>query len=110
MVIYKDCADFVVPGLHAAGEAVSNCHGANRLGANSILDIVVFGRAIGFNIAKISKPGDKQPDLKDVSPFVSFVKNQHCCSLCSNMVDLLSPFTSSLTSWTIGNCLYNFCI
>ncbi|KAI8430544.1 hypothetical protein MSG28_000779 [Choristoneura fumiferana] len=65
VIVYKDSADCVVPGLHGAGEAVSNCHGANRLGANSILDIVVFGRAIGFNVAKISKPGDKQPDLKD---------------------------------------------
>ncbi|XP_072931347.1 succinate dehydrogenase [ubiquinone] flavoprotein subunit, mitochondrial-like [Epargyreus clarus] len=61
---YGGC-DCVVPGFHAAGEAVSNCHGANRLGANSILDVVVFGKSIGINIGKISKPGDKLPDLND---------------------------------------------
>ncbi|XP_061720203.1 succinate dehydrogenase [ubiquinone] flavoprotein subunit, mitochondrial-like isoform X2 [Cydia pomonella] len=65
VIDHKNGCDIVVPGLHGAGEAVSNCHGANRLGANSILDIVVFGRAIGNNIAKIAVPGDKQPDLKD---------------------------------------------
>jgi succinate dehydrogenase / fumarate reductase flavoprotein subunit len=38
--------DAVVPGLMAAGEAAcASVHGANRLGANSLLDIVVFGRA-----------------------------------------------------------------
>lgn len=38
-------------------------HGANRLGANSLLDIVVFGRACALRIADIAKPGDKIPDL-----------------------------------------------
>ena len=38
-------------------------HGANRLGANSLLDIVVFGRACANRVADISKPGDAQPDL-----------------------------------------------
>lgn len=67
MIIYQDGSDCSVPGLYAAGEAVSNCHGANRLGANSILDIVVFGKAIAQNIGKANKPGEKQPLLKDVS-------------------------------------------
>jgi aspartate oxidase len=41
-----DDPDAVVPGLLAAGEAAcASVHGANRLGANSLLDIVVFGRA-----------------------------------------------------------------
>ncbi|XP_048004644.1 succinate dehydrogenase [ubiquinone] flavoprotein subunit, mitochondrial-like isoform X1 [Leguminivora glycinivorella] len=65
VIDHKNGSDIIVPGLHGAGEAISNCHGANRLGANSILDVVVFGRAIGNNIAKIAAPGDKQPDLKD---------------------------------------------
>ncbi|CAM9772323.1 unnamed protein product [Ectocarpus sp. 6 AP-2014] len=52
--------DAVVPGLFAAGEAAcASVHGANRLGANSLLDIVVFGRACALRIAEISKPGDK---------------------------------------------------
>ena len=50
----------VVDGLWAAGEAAcSSVHGANRLGANSLLDIVVFGKACAENIAEISKPGDR---------------------------------------------------
>lgn len=43
--------DKVVPGLYAAGEAACvSVHGANRLGANSLLDIVVFGRACAHHI------------------------------------------------------------
>ena len=56
-------SDEVVPGLFAAGEAASaSVHGANRLGANSLLDIVVFGRACANRIAEISSPGDAIPD------------------------------------------------
>lgn len=52
--------DAIVPGLFAAGEAsCASVHGANRLGANSLLDIVVFGRACALRIAEIAKPGDK---------------------------------------------------
>merc|ERR1712071_610090 len=51
--------DSVVPGLFAAGEAAcASVHGANRLGANSLLDIVVFGRACANRIADVSTPGD----------------------------------------------------
>lgn len=50
--------DAIVPGLLAAGEAAcASVHGANRLGANSLLDIVVFGRACANRIGEISKPG-----------------------------------------------------
>lgn len=46
ITIGKDGKDAMVPGLLAAGEtACASVHGANRLGANSLLDIVVFGRA-----------------------------------------------------------------
>ena len=56
--------DRVVPGLFAAGEAAcASVHGANRLGANSLLDIVVFGRACALRIADIAKPGDAVPPL-----------------------------------------------
>merc|ERR1712242_177725 len=54
----------IVPGLLAAGEAASaSVHGANRLGANSLLDLVVFGRAVAHTIADVSKPGEKIADL-----------------------------------------------
>ena len=56
--------DHIVPGLFAAGEAAcASVHGANRLGANSLLDIVVFGRACALRIAEITKPGAPQPEL-----------------------------------------------
>lgn len=56
--------DETVPGLFAAGEAAcASVHGANRLGANSLLDIVVFGRACALRIAEIAKPFAAQPDL-----------------------------------------------
>jgi succinate dehydrogenase (ubiquinone) flavoprotein subunit len=60
--------DTVVPGLFAAGEvACASVHGANRLGANSLLDIVVFGRACALRIGETSTPGEKIPDLADDS-------------------------------------------
>jgi succinate dehydrogenase flavoprotein subunit len=50
--------DAVVPGLFAAGEAACvSVHGANRLGSNSLLDIVVFGRAAARRCADILEPG-----------------------------------------------------
>lgn len=49
---------------------MSNCHGANRLGANSILDVVVFGKAIGLNMANVANPGASQPKLKEVINYV----------------------------------------
>merc|ERR1719178_533935 len=56
--------DAVVPGLFAAGEAAcASVHGANRLGANSLLDIVVFGRACALRIADIAKPGEAIKEL-----------------------------------------------
>jgi len=59
-------SDQVVPGLFAAGEAAcASVHGANRLGANSLLDIVVFGRACALRIAETSKPGDSIAPLKE---------------------------------------------
>ena len=62
----KENPDAIVPGLYAAGEAAcASVHGANRLGANSLLDIVVFGRACALRIAETSKPGQKVPDLKE---------------------------------------------
>lgn len=59
-------SDDIVPGLYAAGEVASaSVHGANRLGANSLLDIVVFGRACANRIAEESKPGQKIAPMKE---------------------------------------------
>ncbi|KAK4178673.1 succinate flavoprotein subunit [Triangularia setosa] len=52
--------DKIVPGLFACGEAACvSVHGANRLGANSLLDLVVFGRAVAHTIRDNFTPGDK---------------------------------------------------
>ena len=60
--------DRVVSGLWAAGEsACSSVHGANRLGANSLLDIVVFGKACSENIADIDDPNDTTEDIDRAS-------------------------------------------
>ncbi|KDR81560.1 hypothetical protein GALMADRAFT_134991 [Galerina marginata CBS 339.88] len=58
ITVDKQGNDKVVPGLYAAGEAACvSVHGANRLGANSLLDIVVFGRAVAHHIRDTLKPG-----------------------------------------------------
>ncbi len=50
--------DYVVPGLMAIGEtACVSVHGANRLGSNSLLDLVVFGRAAAIRCTELIKPG-----------------------------------------------------
>ncbi len=56
--------DAVVPGLMAIGEAACvSVHGANRLGTNSLLDLVVFGRAAALRAAETLKPGASQAAL-----------------------------------------------
>ena len=56
--------DHVVPGLFAVGEAACvSVHGANRLGSNSLIDLVVFGRATGHRLKEIIKPGAAQDAL-----------------------------------------------
>ena len=56
--------DVVVPGLMAIGEAACvSVHGANRLGSNSLIDLVVFGRAAGLRAAEILDAGEKQAEL-----------------------------------------------
>jgi succinate dehydrogenase / fumarate reductase flavoprotein subunit len=57
--------DQVVPGLMAVGEAACvSVHGANRLGSNSLIDLVVFGRAAGLRCAEVLTPGATQAELK----------------------------------------------
>tara|TARA_B100000123_G_C25739616_1_gene433169 strand:+ start:575 stop:2398 length:1824 start_codon:yes stop_codon:yes gene_type:complete len=72
----------IVNGLWAAGEAAcSSVHGANRLGANSLLDIVVFGKACAENIAEINKPGDiiekeKPGQVDNYIDYYEYLKNK----------------------------------
>jgi succinate dehydrogenase / fumarate reductase, flavoprotein subunit len=60
----KDDPDAVVPGLMAIGEAACvSVHGANRLGTNSLLDLIVFGRAAALRAAEVVKPGSRVPEV-----------------------------------------------
>jgi len=61
-----DDPDAIVPGLMAVGEAACvSVHGANRLGSNSLIDLVVFGRAVGLYCGENLKPGASQRELQD---------------------------------------------
>ncbi|MFM9152830.1 MAG: succinate dehydrogenase flavoprotein subunit [Methylocystis sp.] len=65
-VLYKvnGDPDAIVPGLMALGEAACvSVHGANRLGSNSLIDLVVFGRAAGLRASELVKPNATQPEL-----------------------------------------------
>jgi len=62
--VVKDASNEIVPGLLAAGEAgCASVHGANRLGANSLLDLVVFGRQAADTTAELVKPNSPRIDL-----------------------------------------------
>jgi succinate dehydrogenase / fumarate reductase flavoprotein subunit len=63
-----DDPDKVVPGLMAVGEAACvSVHGANRLGSNSLIDLVVFGRAAGLRAAEIVTSGAPHPELSPMA-------------------------------------------
>ncbi|PID60931.1 MAG: succinate dehydrogenase flavoprotein subunit [Gammaproteobacteria bacterium] len=71
-----DDPDTVVPGLMAIGEAACvSVHGANRLGSNSLLDIVVFGRAAALRARELIEPGAKQREGKraDIEPALEHI-------------------------------------
>jgi succinate dehydrogenase / fumarate reductase flavoprotein subunit len=73
-----DNPDVVVPGLMAVGEAACvSVHGANRLGSNSLIDLVVFGRAVGLRAAEIIKAGAKQPELPADSADLALSRLDH---------------------------------
>ncbi len=65
VVHFKDGnPDSVVPGLFAIGEAACvSVHGANRLGSNSLLDLIVFGRAVAHRCAEVIKPNQRHENL-----------------------------------------------
>ncbi len=77
----KDNPDAIVQGLMAVGEcACVSVHGANRLGTNSLLDLVVFGRAAGIRAARTIEAGATQKPLKpDAADFAlsRFDKARH---------------------------------
>ena len=70
--------DAVVPGLFAVGEAACvSVHGANRLGSNSLTDLVVFGRAAGLRLGEILKPQAQQDALPNDSAELALTRLDH---------------------------------
>lgn len=70
--------DSVVPGLFAVGEAACvSVHGANRLGSNSLIDLVVFGRATGKRLAEIITPGTAHKPLPKDSADLALTRVDH---------------------------------
>jgi len=64
----EDDPDRIAPGLMAVGEAgCASVHGANRLGSNSLIDLVVFGRAAAIRAAKVVDPQGPNPTLNAAS-------------------------------------------
>lgn len=64
LTIDENGNDKVVPGLYACGEAACvSVHGANRLGANSLLDLIVFGRAVSHRVRDTDSPGRPHKEL-----------------------------------------------
>lgn len=58
--------DHIIDGLYAVGEcACVSVHGANRLGGNSLLDLVVFGRAAGLHVEELLKNGVELPNANE---------------------------------------------
>lgn len=78
VTIGKDGPDTVVPGLFAVGEAACvSVHGANRLGSNSLIDLVVFGRAAGHRLAETIKPGTAHRPLPADSADLALSRLDH---------------------------------
>jgi succinate dehydrogenase / fumarate reductase flavoprotein subunit len=68
----------IVPGLFAVGEAACvSVHGANRLGSNSLIDLVVFGRAAGHRLKELVKPSAAQEELPPDSADFALTRLDH---------------------------------
>ena len=73
-----DDPEVVIPGLYAVGEAACvSVHGANRLGSNSLIDLVVFGRATGLHLKETIKPNAAQKPLPKDSADLALSRLDH---------------------------------
>lgn len=99
----EDEEDVPVDGLWAAGEAAcASVHGANRLGANSLLEIIVFGRAVADNIEQLTPPGETHDELSPVNllsvtttakPFWKLLNNSYPWSVRFTIVQQIGQET-----------------
>jgi succinate dehydrogenase / fumarate reductase flavoprotein subunit len=95
LTVDKDGADQYIPGLMTAGEAAcASVHGANRLGSNSLTDLVVFGRACAIRAGQIVDPKSANPDL-----------NQHSVDQAMDRFDKLRHAKGAAPTATIRNSL-----
>jgi succinate dehydrogenase / fumarate reductase flavoprotein subunit len=74
-----DSAGATVPGLFAAGEVAAGLHGANRLGGNSLSDLVVFGRRAGLAAAQFAQAQARSPHIPE-------------SEIAAEIADVLAPF------------------
>jgi len=95
-----DADNNVVPGLYAAGEcACVSVHGANRLGTNSLLDIVVFGRRGGKDMARFVADAD-QPELPETpeAEVAARIEKMKAGSGTANTADLRTRLQAEMTA------------
>ena len=92
--------DAIVPGLMAAGEAAcASVHGANRLGANSLLDIVVFGRACGITVGEAALGPRSYSSAHCLFRFPSLLE-----ALAAPHGPVMESFWQQMTQNRMGQC------
>ncbi|HEV7810837.1 MAG TPA: FAD-binding protein, partial [Candidatus Limnocylindrales bacterium] len=96
--VTRDAANTVVPGLYAAGEcACVSVHGANRLGTNSLVDLLVFGRRAGRQMAEdikgVGRPevaGDaEEPARAEMAALRSHTRGENAARIRKELADVM---------------------
>ncbi|MEM1191374.1 MAG: succinate dehydrogenase flavoprotein subunit [Pseudomonadota bacterium] len=91
LTVAADGSDEVIPGLYACGEAACvSVHGANRLGGNSLLDLVVFGRATGLFLEEAMRSGIevREPGESDMQEATARLDRLEEAPVTENVADL----------------------
>ena len=104
--------DVIVSGLYAIGECASvSVHGANRLGSNSLLDLVVFGRSTGMHLSKAIKDGVDSPEIKSdhieqsLSRFNRWENSEKGESIFSIRHELAKVMQKDFSVFRQGDCM-----
>jgi succinate dehydrogenase/fumarate reductase flavoprotein subunit len=112
LTVNEQGEDVVIPGLFAVGEiACVSVHGANRLGGNSLLDLVVFGRAVGLHLQEsiaeqgdcATRPNPKSMPLWNVSTAgtatVTVKIRWKSAKRCRNVCSITSRYSAKAMRW-----------